>query len=69
MAYLDFAVNGNLFRFVTAHFCHSGFSDDDFDSAILDVEMALAQARGQKRAFVLGVDANAVIGKRLPADD
>ena len=69
LARLDFTLGDAAFCFITAHFCHAERPDDEYEAALFDLEGVLNQANREKRTVVVGVDANAVLGKRLPSDD
>ena len=55
-------------RFITAHLPHTGFGDDDFKCGLLQLEPIIEGARRERFAVVLGIDANAVLGKRWDTD-
>ena len=57
------------FCLLSAHMPHSDYAEEDYEAALLDLEDVVSAARQQRRMNIVGVDANAIVGKRCSADD
>ena len=69
IAFVDFDGGDLSARLVTAHLPHGEYSDFEFESVLSEISVAQLQAKQQRRMFILGVDANAILGKQLVLDD
>ena len=68
LAYLNCIFEDIRVRFITAHLPHTGFGDDDVECGLLQLEPIIEGARRERFTVVLGIDANAVLGKRWDTD-
>jgi hypothetical protein len=67
LAYLDIDILEWKLKLTVAHLPDSGL-DDVYEAALLALEEIIAKGRVERRTNIVGVDANAVIGKRTAAD-
>ena len=68
MAYADISSNTCAWRAISAHLPHNGYSDVEFEAALEVLRNAFPRNR-TSRSTVIGVDANAEVGKQYEGDD
>jgi hypothetical protein len=68
LAFVDVLMHGISVRLMTSHLPHGDRSDVEFDAALACLEEAVSVGRKLGHRIVVGIDANAIIGKQLEND-
>ena len=53
---------------ITGHMPHAAYADEEYEAALMRIEEAVHDARRSRRTSIVGIDANGVLGTRVPTD-
>ena len=69
VVFLDVGFGAVQMRLISAHLPHSGLAEDLYDATLACVEEAIEGSRRNGSMTLVGIDANAVVGRREATDN
>ena len=69
MAYVDLEANNLRLRLSSSHLPHAENLEEVYEYGLLAIEEVVADARRSRKMNIIGIDANAVVGRQMPTDD